>query len=94
MCKKIKKMNNSIYSSYPPPKLNFSSFNDIMPYQQSPMPQNLEYFQTMLPYFDYQIIDNFFEQKSDENNFKQTESPIKSTTNEESKSKKKENWKY
>ena len=83
-------MNNSIYSSYPPPKLNFSSFNDIMPYQQSPMPQNLDYFQTMLPYFDYQIIDNFFEQKNDENNFIQTESPIKSTTNEESKSKEKE----
>ena len=37
----------------------------------------------MFPYFDYQIIDNFFEQKNDENNFIQTESPIKSTTNDE-----------
>ena len=89
-------MKNIIYSSYPPPQINSSSFNDFMNYSPSSIPNNFNYFQGMLPYFNYHFIENyqeqfpFFDQKNSETNLNQTESPIKSTTNDESKDREKD----
>ena len=63
----------------------------------SPIPHNLDHLQGMLPYINYQLMDNyndqfpvynpFLNQKNIDKNNNQTESPIKSTTNDESKNK-------
>ena len=68
-----------------------------MPNSISSFPQNLDYFQGMLPYMNYQLMDNYNEQfpiynpyfnkKNIAENTNQTESPIKSTTNDDSKDK-------
>ena len=90
-------MNSTTFDFYPQKILNSSSYNELMPNSISSFPQNLDYFQGMLPYMNYQLMDNYNEQfpiynpyfnkKNVAENTNQTESPIKSTTNEDSKDK-------
>ena len=93
-------MNNIISEQYPPNQTNFPSFYHSMPPPSYPISQNFDYFQGMLPYMNYpssdnyneqyQIFNPYFDQKNSEINLKnetQNESPMKSTTIEDSKDK-------
>ena len=93
-------MNNIISEQYFPNQANLPSFYPSMPHPPYPISKNFDYFQGMLPYMNYQLTDNYneqykifnpyFEQKNNETNIKneiQNESPMKSTTFEDSKDK-------
>ena len=82
-------MNNIIYDSNPTKNSNLPSYYDHIPNSLSQFSQNFDYFQSMLPYFNYPSIDNYneqisiynpyFNQKNSDIILNQTDSPIKST---------------
>ena len=55
-------MNSTTCDFYPQKILNSSPYNEPMPNSISSFPQNLDYFQGMLPYMNYQLMDNYNDQ--------------------------------
>jgi len=86
-------MSNSIYDQYLPKTINSSNSYQNMMNPYFPIPQNFNSFKEIYPYMHYQLNENYTEQFSsynpyqDQKNNDIIESPIKSTTIDDSKDK-------